>query len=84
VDADTPREPALWIDLEGNLSWLTTEPYLLESDDLEVTLHALAELGFRVVRAQAPEQGDLEEALLVELSERLAFSSVGAGPCFEC
>lgn len=79
MDADTSRESAVWIDLEANLPWLTTEPYLLEREDLEATLGGLGELGFRVVRAQAPEQGDLEEGLLIELSGRLAFSGVGAG-----
>ncbi|MEI8413109.1 MULTISPECIES: hypothetical protein [unclassified Kribbella] len=69
----------MWIDLEANLPWLTAEPYLLERDDLEKTLDGLAGLGFRVVRVRAPERGDLEEGLLIELSGRLGFSGVGAG-----
>jgi hypothetical protein len=61
------------------MRWLTTAPYLLETGDLDATLRGLGELGFWVVRAEAPERGNLEEGLLVELSARLGFSPLGAG-----
>ncbi|MFG1622109.1 hypothetical protein [Kribbella sp. NPDC049227] len=68
-----------WVDVVARMPWLTTEPYLLERRELEATLRGLEELGFRVVRADAPDGGDLEEALLIELSARLGFSPLGAG-----
>ncbi|WP_327637819.1 hypothetical protein OHB24_05290 [Kribbella sp. NBC_00482] len=79
MDAGRSREWADWVDVEARLPWLTTEPYLLETDDLGRTLTSLEELGFRVVRVQAPQEGDLESGLLVELSEGLGFTGLGAG-----
>jgi hypothetical protein len=79
VAVDKAREWANWIDVEENLPWLTTEPYLLHSKDLDASLAILSDLGFRVVSAQAPGDGDLERSLLIELSACLDFTSLGAG-----
>ncbi|MEU4293980.1 hypothetical protein AB0E63_37665 [Kribbella sp. NPDC026596] len=79
MDADKSREPRVWADLEARMGWLPKEPYLLESGDLKATLRELDALGFRVVRTRAPEEGNLEEALLIELTERLGFAAGGAG-----
>ncbi|MGW7680172.1 hypothetical protein ACWGID_05495 [Kribbella sp. NPDC054772] len=79
MDADKPREWADWVGVEEKLPWLKPEPYLLETADLEASLTVLGDLGFRIVSAQAPEKGDLERKLLIELSKCLGFTSLGAG-----
>ncbi|TCC48567.1 hypothetical protein E0H75_18405 [Kribbella capetownensis] len=67
------------MDVEARMPWLTTAPYLVEARELDATLRGLGQLGFWVVRAEAPEGGDVKDGLLVELSVRLGFSSLGAG-----
>ena len=69
----------LWIDLERKMSWLSTKPYLIDPQDSDATSRTLEENGFRVVSAQAPDSGVLEEARLVELTEKLGFVEDGAG-----
>ena len=79
MGVDGVREPRLWVDLERKIPWLPKKPYLVEGRDLARTQRILGESGFRIVRAQAPASGVLEEALLVELTEKLQFAASGAG-----
>lgn len=79
VDASKSGEWADWVDVEERLPWLTTEPYLLKTEDLEKTLVSLEALGFRVIMVQAPDGDNLEKKLLIELSRSLDFTPVGAG-----
>ncbi|HET6738349.1 MAG TPA: hypothetical protein VFH76_05435 [Kribbella sp.] len=79
MDPRRRQDWATYVDLEARLPWLTAEPYLLDVADLAATRAALDELGFRTVTAKAPAAGDLERSLLVELTERLGFTALGAG-----
>jgi hypothetical protein len=54
------------------MPWLPTEPYLLVAEDLDRTLAALEEHGFKIVRMQMPDGVDVEVALLTELSKSLS------------
>lgn len=77
--ASKAREWADWVDVEEQLPWLTTEPYLLQVDDLNRTVASLDACGFQLVSVQMPEDGDLETKLLIELSKQLGFALVGSG-----
>lgn len=79
VDADMSHEWADWVDIERSMPWLPTEPYLLMAADLDRTLAALDEHGFKIVRMQMPDGVDVEVALLTELSKKLEFTTVGVG-----
>lgn len=75
-----PRRGKLWIDLVNALPWLESRPYLVGTPQLQELLQALERLGFRMVNAELPPgAGDVEKALLVELSQRLKFPESGAG-----
>jgi hypothetical protein len=80
VDADSPGQPRLWIDVESSMDWLPPEPYLIETAHLSPTIEKLEASGFRVVRIGLGEVGqDIEEKMLIDLSRKLGFSLLGAG-----
>lgn len=75
-----PKRPKLWIDLVANMPWLLSRPFLVDSSRVESLARLLPAMGFRVVHATFPQDAtSSEEALLVELSRKLGFSSLGAG-----
>ncbi|WP_377273442.1 hypothetical protein [Peterkaempfera sp. SMS 1(5)a] len=74
------KTPRLWIDLASELPWLWPRPYLVESPLENSLVDRVAVMGFRVVQVKFPQNvSNSEEALLIELSNRLDFSEIGAG-----
>lgn len=69
-----------WVAPSQELPWLPLRPYLVKNERLVELVAGLESVGFRVVRTDVDvESADVENNLLVGLSQSLDLSLLGAG-----